>query len=224
MWSKEAALMRDGATNLDERRERKLARTRADILFAAARAMLRAGYAGATMQDIAREAGYTAASLYTYFRSKQEILEGLLALHTQEFERLFNEALPESLTFGQKVEMLLRRQLELIESQREIFQLFLSIGPAGPLVCREKDPFELRVARVVDWLRTNATRADLGGHAPEDVARFMAGVVFSLMHRWIASGGRESLSEQVPTLMDFFLYGVAGRGAGGPAKRRRSER
>jgi len=36
------------------------------------RAFVEIGVHDATMQDIAREAGYTAASLYTYFRSKQE--------------------------------------------------------------------------------------------------------------------------------------------------------
>jgi AcrR family transcriptional regulator len=55
------------------RQQRNIARIREDIVEAAARAFSRHGHRRVTMQDIAREAGYTAASLYTYFRSKKEI-------------------------------------------------------------------------------------------------------------------------------------------------------
>jgi len=48
----------------------------------------------ATMQDIAREAGYTAASLYTYFRSKQEIVEAVMDQLTTEFLQVFEQPLP----------------------------------------------------------------------------------------------------------------------------------
>ena len=191
----------------DGRRARKMERTREEILYGAARAMLRSGYAGATMQEIAREVGYTAASLYTYFRSKQEIIEGLVALHAHEFERLLADPTPAGLTFGQRAELLLRRQLELIERQRDIFQVLFSLRP-GEVKEGRCDPFEGRVATFTEWLRRNSSRADLAGHTPEDVARFMTGVVYALLHKWITEG--ISLAERVPVIMDFFLHGVGG--------------
>jgi len=44
-----------------QRREREIARTREDIVEAASRAFVQIGVRDATMQDIAAEAGYTAA-------------------------------------------------------------------------------------------------------------------------------------------------------------------
>ena len=61
------------------RRARALERTRRDIVEAAARVFAEDGFHEASMAAIAREAGFTAASLYTYFRSKDELYEALAA-------------------------------------------------------------------------------------------------------------------------------------------------
>ncbi len=55
------------------RRERAQALAREDILDAALRCFAQRGYAQTKIADIATAAGYTAASLYTYFPGKKEI-------------------------------------------------------------------------------------------------------------------------------------------------------
>ncbi|MEA2935779.1 MAG: TetR/AcrR family transcriptional regulator, repressor for uid operon [Variibacter sp.] len=50
---------------------------RAEILDAAARAFSRAGFHGASMQDICAEAGMSPGNLYRYFRSKEEIIAAI---------------------------------------------------------------------------------------------------------------------------------------------------
>lgn len=57
--------------------EKTQALRRSRILDAAERCFVRAGFAGATMQDIRREAGVSAGALYVYFRSKEDLIEGL---------------------------------------------------------------------------------------------------------------------------------------------------
>lgn len=52
---------------------------RQDILSAALRVFARKGYAAATNAEIAGEAGVTAAALYYYFRSKEELFKAALA-------------------------------------------------------------------------------------------------------------------------------------------------
>ena len=62
----------------DEIQEREWGRTRSDkrarILDAAIRVFARAGYHGARVSDIAREAGIAYGLVYHYFRNKEEIL------------------------------------------------------------------------------------------------------------------------------------------------------
>ena len=60
----------------DKRRE-KVDRTRADLLDAAVRVIAAKGYEGASVGDIAAEAGYTKGALYAHFGSKRGVLLAL---------------------------------------------------------------------------------------------------------------------------------------------------
>ncbi len=61
-----------------ERRRRRIARRRAQILEAAARVIREKGYQRATMQEIARAADVSAGTLYNYFQNKHDLFRGLL--------------------------------------------------------------------------------------------------------------------------------------------------
>src|ERR1017187_9293866 len=112
------------------------------------------------MQDIAREAGYTAASLYTYFKSKQEIVDAMVTLLTDEYIRVFDEPIPSALSFRQRFELVLQRQLELAEKRHYIFVGFLSDHTNESMCASDEtgrafhDNFERRIERL-------ATRAEL---------------------------------------------------------------
>jgi len=57
----------------DQRRRRKVDRTRADLLDAAARVFAARGFEGASVDDVATEAGYTKGAVYSHFGSKREL-------------------------------------------------------------------------------------------------------------------------------------------------------
>lgn len=65
---------------------------RARILDAAERCFARAGFQGATMQAICREAGVSAGAVYVYFRSKEELIEGLSRRDRAEVREEFARA------------------------------------------------------------------------------------------------------------------------------------
>jgi AcrR family transcriptional regulator len=207
-----------------QRREREIARTREDIVEAAGRAFVEVGMHDATMQDIAREAGYTAASLYTYFRSKQEIAEAVMGLLTAEFLQVFEQPLPSKLTFYQRFEIVLVRHLELIEKRRALFLSFHTAEaasgrcPDGSHGQAFHDNFERRIFGLADWLKNNAKPEEIGGHDPELVARLLVGMVFGLLHGWV-SKAQGSLTDRAPLLRDFFFHGVSGNSKAGGKKR-----
>jgi len=64
--------------NRQNRRERERQRTREDILEAALVVFSRAGYHNATIEGIARQAGYSTGSLYNYFDNKQDMFASLI--------------------------------------------------------------------------------------------------------------------------------------------------
>jgi AcrR family transcriptional regulator len=200
-----------------QRRQRAVARTREDILNAAVRAFARTGYQSVTMRDIAREAGYAAAALYTYFENKQEILAALVNVVIDEFLGAVDAPVPPSLGFRQRVELLVRRILDQAERRRDCFLLFLSMAQANQHPCPTKDqPNPIRTmkkaqTRLARWFAENASSRELGGHLPEDVARFLSGLTQSFMGEWVVQGTPPGqFTRRASLILDLFLNGVSG--------------
>ena len=68
---------RTGGQRADERRRARVERTRAELLAAATRVFAAQGYEGASVGDIATEAGYTKGALYAHFGSKSDLFVAL---------------------------------------------------------------------------------------------------------------------------------------------------
>src|SRR5260370_41410186 len=92
-------------------RRQGAARVQEGILAAAGRAFARHGARPTTVQDIAREAGYTAPSLCAYFDGKDAIFVELASRALDRFFAPFHQTVPADLDFPGKVELLLQRQL-----------------------------------------------------------------------------------------------------------------
>ena len=71
------------ATTRMSRSERK-ARTREELLAAARKVFLRRGFHGATLEEIADEAGYTKGAVYSNFAGKDDLYLALLAAHYEQ--------------------------------------------------------------------------------------------------------------------------------------------
>ena len=99
--------------------------------MAAARAFARGGYHVTTMQDIAREAGYTPPSLYAYFKSKEQIFVELAVLLSREFLAVFDEPMPAGLEFRDRLELLLNRLFEKADRYRDAVTVFVVARLSG---------------------------------------------------------------------------------------------
>lgn len=212
-------------TKVGERRERTIAHARTDILDAAVRAFARAGLHATTVQDIAQEAGYTAASLYTYFKSKQDLLDAVLNLLTDEYVQVFDQPVASGLTFRQRFEIVLHRHLELVEKRRNLFADFVTEqsqgeGCAGGSHNRNfHSNFERRIQRLATWLHDNAEPTDLGNYSPEIAARLLFGMAFGLLHVIGETADKKSFTDYAPLITEFFFHGVGGKSQTGARKK-----
>ena len=210
---------------IGQRREREIAHVRTDILDAAIRTFAGTGLHNTTMQDIAHEAGYTAASLYTYFKSKQEIVDAMVTLLTDEFIQVFDEPVPAGLSFRQRFELVLQRQLELIDKRHNIFVGFLSDHTNESMCASDgtgrafHDNFERRISRLAAWLKENTKAEDVGGYPPEILARTLFGMAFGLLHRWGAEDKHEPFIKHAPLIAELFFDGVSGKSKPGARKK-----
>jgi AcrR family transcriptional regulator len=199
------------------RRKLEAARKREGILEAAGRAFARGGYHATTMQDIAREAGYTPPSLYVYFDSKEEIFLELAALLSREFLAVFEEPMPARLAFHERLELLLHRVFEKADRYRDAVSLFVVSRLSGEALiaqgmARASDrgsnfsSFEA----FVSWLRKNAKRGDLGEHRPEEMGIALAGLTHAFCIQWLAEGSGARIAPRVTSAVSLFLYGATG--------------
>lgn len=184
------------------RRAREIERTRQDIVEAAARVFAVAGYHDATMQAIAKEAGFTAASLYTYFESKDEIHEALLLELRRTMLGVFEEHVPSGLTFEQRLELLVQRQLTVVASRRDALRVAFEIHPAR----RDEAPGAF-LARLAAYL------AEFGARQlripPDEAANLLFGLGHALILPWFICDAEPDPSRDAAHLVDVFLHGVA---------------
>lgn len=191
------------------RRAREIARTRQDILEAAARAFANNGYQAVTMQEIAREAGYTAASLYSYFSSKEEILTGLAELVLHEIQSVFDQPIPANIPLREKLLFLFERQLELARKRKEIAGLVhMGVVATGD----HCDLHRERVDLLAEFLRDHARPGELGGVPPEDVAMMLNGLGATYFLEWLHREDDVWLKEKFTQALDVILRGLRSPG------------
>ncbi len=186
-----------------DRRAREVERTRQDIIEAAARVFAASGWRDATMQAIAREAGFTAASLYTYFKSKDEIFEAMLVDLSAMLLASFDAHEPAGLTFEQRLELLIDRQLALVASRRDAIRIAFDHAPrrlrpdCGP----------------VEYLRRLAAfLGEAGGarlrFAPAEAARVLFGMLHATLLPSVLEGDAPPPAGMAARIVDAFLHGA----------------
>lgn len=194
-----------------DRRAREIARTRQDIVEAAARVFAEHGYHDATMQAIAREAGFTAASLYTYFKGKDELYDALLAEMRRAMIASFDEPVPSGLTFAQRLELLIQRQIALVVARRDVLRLAFSMRPRRMQPDEGPAEFLRRLAAFLEECGRGQLRCDAA-----EGSRILFGLLQATLLPFVLGEGEVNLSGEAARVVDYFLHGVESRSAPHP--------
>ena len=216
------------------RRDAQMARTRQEIVTAAARCLARGGFNAVSMQEIAAEVGFTAPALYMYFESREAIFEELFLSIRRELVAIFEPpasghrpaakratataAATSAGTFSRRLAGLVRRQLEWMDQRRDVFQAVMALRmradswrprEGGGPACEPLPMLHVRL--LTDWLAAEAKGPDVGGYEPGEAASFLLGTMQGFIWRWLkspASGQR--LADETDQILALFLHGVMG--------------
>ncbi|MCK6502511.1 TetR/AcrR family transcriptional regulator [Myxococcota bacterium] len=193
------------------RSEAELNRTRAAILDAAARAFALRGFEGLTMEDLAREAGYSTASLYNYFPGKEAVFRALVDRSLERMLRAVDASLPVGLEPEQRLELVTLRLLE--EAREHHWLTSLLISPA--LGSGQVDPGSLTAAYLSVHDRFMAAMATLVAAVPwvppEQAPRLALHLVSAIRTEnllWLAQGPPEDLPPLAHALLRFWVAGA----------------
>jgi len=109
--------------------------TRERVLDVSARIFRSRGYADTTMNHIAKAAGIKSASIYYYFKSKDEIVEEVLNLGTQRMFKAVRQNidnLAPGVSFRDKLTVALRTHFTLLHTQGDYTAANIRLFPEAP--------------------------------------------------------------------------------------------
>jgi AcrR family transcriptional regulator len=178
-----------------DRRERKKARTRRELVEAAIALFEERGFEGATIEDITNAADVSPRTFFRYFASKEEILFTEHQLSVDDLRNRLAES-PEGEPLLVTVREAMLTIAGRIEENKDFHLLRIRLNAESPTV----SAYALRVQQ--DWVRiiARALAKRLGVNVYTDLRpTLIAGAaniaIRSAMTRWGAGQGRESLRE-----------------------------
>jgi AcrR family transcriptional regulator len=216
------------------RKEKTFAFAREHILEAALKCFAQSGYAQTKIADIAAAAGYTAASLYTYFPGKKEIFVAAADHFVSGVEAALGEV-PEQAhddfdAFAEDVRARVRSLCAFGDERSEVLAFFMRLRWSGDAVLDEVRPKEAGICRAGDdtpcaaeeghgpfRLHDYMTRVwrALGierfGWDPDVFASLVGGTIeaFFVRKYLMLRGG--TLSEDADAIAELLLFGLRGR-------------
>lgn len=192
--------------------QRRSKETRGYLLDAAHRVVSRRGYGGATVEEIAEEAGVSMGALYYHFPGKENLFKSLLREHVHETRHSF-EALPPPASLREAIERTVGFWLEHVQAAGEASPLMLEFWAHATRQDWARDEVrasfrEFREA-IAAMLRAGreqgVVRADLGvDHAAHLIVSVLEGV--ALQHIVDPRSARlRQLKEQLSDMIERFI-------------------
>lgn len=197
------------------RRERERDRHRQEILAAAQRVVDARGVEGLTVDEVARQAEFAVGSIYRHFRSKEELLEVLVAHLAEPLCEEIEEIAASSAPFRDQLHRSVEAVLTMFRERLALFQAFHLLG--GPLPGEDSaarqhlQAVKARWRAAVERIVQNGVDAGevRGGSARQDAVLLMlltAGVA-----RWTVDSAFPLEPTPAQAIVGLFLDGVRER-------------
>ena len=112
-------------------REQSRANTRERLLTAARSVFARSGFHGASVEEVASEAGFSTGALYSNFDSKEDLFLVLMEREIEEHAREITEAVGARTSIAERATGGARRWMTMIEREPELLLLFMEFWAYG---------------------------------------------------------------------------------------------
>ncbi len=166
-------------------RDEQRALTRRRLLDGAEAVFARSGYHGASVDEIAREAGATTGALYSNFASKEELFLALFEERVATDVRDYSRIVAEGATGAEQARGTADHWMEILRERPGYFPLFIEFWAYAIREPRLRD----RLAGQFAALRSSSARLFLEGAAREGVAPSSeAGELMGLLINALANG------------------------------------
>jgi TetR/AcrR family transcriptional regulator, acrAB operon repressor len=201
------------------RTKEEAAATRETLLQAALKVFSRKGFAAATLEDVAREAGVTRGAIYWHFGSKAELYAALTRAYSARSGEIVQAAAAEGGSLLEILERILVRLLVAVQidaSLRAVMELSLfQTERTAELAASRQQQLEGsraladNIAAVMgQGIAAGELRADLD---PAAAARAFLAFQNGAVYIWLADPTSFSLKDSAAALANIFIQGIAPR-------------
>ncbi|MBA7470212.1 hypothetical protein ES707_05490 [subsurface metagenome] len=184
------------------------------ILSAAKRVFSRKGYEATTMEDIAVEAGFGKASLYFYFKGKEEVFLSLIKNGLEGQKKLLKEVINSQLSNVERLEAVLSKFFEYVQKNREFMRIVHSesqklyattLREVRSSIIKEHRKTMEGIASIV---RDGIESGEFRKVEPTLAAASFMGIIRSVIFDWFVRDEKSLLDRYKPMVMDIFLKGI----------------
>lgn len=196
------------------RRERDRARMNADILDAAERVFLRCRYHRATMEEIAREAGFSVGTLYNLFVNKDGLYMQVILRTAHEVVARIEAAVHAESTPEGGLDRVIRLRLSNYAKDRLFFELFhfppeLGVQPEASAF----DPHVINLYKHYMQLVEDLFQKVRGASRPSARDSFpfalsLEGILAAFMGSWAGPRQSDSIARTAAQIRDMLLAGI----------------
>ncbi len=188
---------------------------RDQILRSAADLFREKGYRASTLDDIAARLGMSKATLYTYFRAKEEMLAAISRETIESFTRELGLVLRSSLPPEEKLRRVVRQHVRFVIANRSFLTVFFSEEASLPprfarQLAAQKDRYDKGVESIVlEGIRRGVFR-----EMPPRLVVFGLLGMLNWLYKWYNPSGRwgaEEVSAAFLTLIEGGLVRSARR-------------
>ena len=201
------------------RTKEEAAATRKQLLEAALQVFSRNGYAGTTLDDIAREAGVTRGAIYWHFSNKADLYNTLVGEVSSRVVPLVEQATEGG---GTVLEILRRMFIHLLaymeedDEFRAVQELVLFKTAVTPemaegmqkKVAGTRAMLDRLTYAIQEGIQNGEIRADLD---PRDGALAMLGFQNGLTTAWLLDPGLFSIKQRAEAMADIYIAGIASK-------------
>jgi AcrR family transcriptional regulator len=198
-----------------ERKEKEKVARIEGILSAAKRVFSRKGYEATTVEDIALEAGFGKASLYFYFKRKEEVFLSLIKDGLEGQKKLLKEIRNNQLSSVEKLEAVLSKMFEYVQENREFMRIVHSESQKlyattlrevhSSIIKEHRKTMEGIASIVRDGIKSGEFRKV----EPTLAAASFMGIVRSVIFDWFIKDEKTFPDRYKPMVMDIFLKGIS---------------
>ena len=176
-------------------------KTRENLIEAAKKVISIKGFKEASIQDITEEAGVAKGTFYTYFKTKEEIVEELLKTKFIKYEDEFlNKPLKNKIEFF-NIDLMKQIQSCGVEICRQ--WIVNNLKP----VELDKIGYDSECIRVI--LKSSLEKGELKNGTPiEELVGFIINTIYGMMLNWCMTDKKYEPQEHLNTTTEYILNGI----------------